>query len=95
MKNNTQVKKIIEYLSEKISNSKEKIKEYEAPVMQDLMKSSPHLQYEYVRLKTAIEENENNLLVIEKFSGTPAAEEKPKQKKKRSSRKIPDEAKEK
>lgn len=68
---NYQVKQIIEYLSGRIANLKEKLKQYESPIMQDMAKNSPHLQYDYIRLSVELQTLEDNLLAIEKFTDIP------------------------
>lgn len=50
------------------------------------MKTSPHMQFEHIRVKAQLEANEDVLLAIEKFSGMPApvapvAKKKPAKKK--------------
>lgn len=77
MPNQTEVEKIIEYLAAKIAILKERLKAYESPMMQDMAKSSPHLQMDYIRLSAELNANEDNLLAIQKFSTSPRPE-KPK-----------------
>ena len=72
MKSENQVKKIIEYLQGKISNLKEKLKQYDSPIMQEMCKNSPHLQMDFIRLTTELQANEDNLLAIQKFADVPA-----------------------
>lgn len=74
MKNENQVKKIIEYLQGKIINLKEKLKQYDSPIMQEMCKNSPHLQMDFIRLTTELQANEDNLLAIQKFADVPAKE---------------------
>lgn len=68
MQNDNQVQKIIEYLQGKIHNIKEKLRDYENPIMQDMAKNSPHLQMDYIRLSTELQANEDNLLAIQTFT---------------------------
>lgn len=72
------VKTIIEFIQGKIDNLKEKLSAYDTPIMQDLAKTSQHIQYDYIRLKTELQANEENLLLIKKFMPeTPPAISKP------------------
>jgi hypothetical protein len=71
MQKNTEVEKIIEYLQGKIESIKQKLKAYESPMMQDMAKSSIHLQMDYIRLSTELQVNEDNLLAIQKFVQSP------------------------
>jgi hypothetical protein len=91
MPNQDQVKKIIDYLQAKISNLKEKLKQYDTPIMQEMAKNSPHLQMDYIRLTTELQANEENLLAIQNFYTEP--ENKPtvkeKSKPKKSARQKP------
>lgn len=68
MKSNPEVQNIIDFLTEKITRQKAKLSEYESPIMQEMIKSSPHLQYEYIRTKTELESHEDILLAINKFT---------------------------
>lgn len=70
MQNTEEVQKIIEYLQGKIINLKEKLKAYESPMMQDMAKNSLHLQMDYIRISAELQANEDNLLAIQKFSGS-------------------------
>lgn len=63
------MEKIIEYLEEKIANLKGKLSKYDSPIMQDMAKSSTHLQMDYIRLSSELQANEDNLLAIRKFAG--------------------------
>ena len=69
MQNYNQVEKIIDYLKAKIANLKEKKEHYNNPIMQEMLKGNTSLQMEYMRLQARIDEIEDNLLAIEKFSG--------------------------
>lgn len=69
MQTENKVKQIIEYLQEKIKSLEKKIKDYDGPIMQELAKNSPHLQYDYTRLKAQLESTEDDLRVIMKFAG--------------------------
>jgi hypothetical protein len=66
-----QVKKIIEYLNGKIASLKEKLKQYDSPIMQDMAKNSPHLQMDYIRIASELQANEDNLLAIKTFTAEP------------------------
>lgn len=72
MQKDTQVKKIITYLEGKISSIREKLKQYDTPMMQEMAKNSPHLQMEYTRLTVELQANEDNLLAIRTFTSEPA-----------------------
>lgn len=74
MKKTHEVKKIIEFIDAKIKGINEKLKAYESPIMQELARSSSHLQYDYTRLKTELETYENLLLTINKFTDEPGKE---------------------
>ena len=80
MQNNNDVKKIIQYLQGKIDNLKRKKAEYDSPMMQDMVKNSPHYQVEYSRLCIELQVNEDNLLAIKTFTAEPttATAKKPK-----------------
>ena len=83
-----QVEQIVNYLKEKIASLKAKQAEYEGPIMADLAKSSPHLQYDYIRLKTELQCCEDHLLMIDKFTEMPDNKKvKDENKKDRQSRK--------
>lgn len=88
MQNQNQVKKIIEYLQGKISNLKEKLKQYDSPIMQEMCKSSPHLQMDYIRLTTELQTNEDNLLAIQKFCDLPGQPVPVKKAKKQAKKEI-------
>lgn len=68
MKNDENVNKIIEFLEEKIKNTKAKLAAYDSPIMQNMTKDSPHLQMDYIRLSTELQANEDTLLAIRKFA---------------------------
>ena len=71
MSNNPQVKQIIEYIEAKIANLKERLKQYETPMMQDMAKTSPYLQMDYIHITAELRANEDNLLAIQKFNTVP------------------------
>jgi hypothetical protein len=71
MQNDDQVKKIIEYLQGKIANLKERLEKFETPIMVEQAMKNPGLQMEYLRLQARIDEIEDNLLAIQKFSSVP------------------------
>lgn len=54
MENNNDVEKIIEYLEGKIENLKKRLAAYESPIMQEMAKSSSHLQLDYTRLNAEL-----------------------------------------
>jgi hypothetical protein len=71
MSKHYQVEQIIEYLKAKIESTKKELDKYESPIMVDITKNSPHLQFEYIRLKAILQENEAILLTIDKFTDIP------------------------
>jgi hypothetical protein len=81
VKMKSQVELIIEYMEGKAESIRKKIEHYENPIMQDVLKNSPTQQAEYSRLHARLDEIEDNLLAIKKFSQIQPAQDVNKQKK--------------
>lgn len=63
----TDVKKIKEFLTKKIENLRKKVSEFEGPITTELIRTSTHMQLDYLSLKAELKANEENLLAIETF----------------------------
>lgn len=77
----TQVELVIEYLEGKAESIRKKILTYENPIMQDVLRNSQIQQAEYSRLHARLDEIEDNLLAIKKFSQVKPAQDVPTKKK--------------
>jgi|GEM_PF-6597677 len=65
--NKAEVQKIKEYLRGRIAILQKKVQEFESPILQEMCKNSPHLQFDYIKVTTALQELQDTLLAIEKF----------------------------
>lgn len=74
------VDKIKSFIALKVENLKQQIAEYETPIMQELVKASPHMQLDILIKKAELRANEENLMAIETFCPSPGTTKEKKKK---------------